>query len=96
MTDIYRACLVAEPTPFYRALRDLWRRGLFVGPVITNNFDCQCADLGLPEISLRRYDWRSVLPGDRARSARAVAAGRSACTPIAGWCRCARGAAGCG
>ncbi len=55
-TDIYRACLVAPSTPFYAALRDLWRRGLLVGPVITNNFDCQCADVGLPEVSLRNYD----------------------------------------
>jgi hypothetical protein len=62
MTDIYRACLVATATPFYRRLLDLWRRGLLVGPVITNNFDCQCADLGLPEISLRRYDWGPYYP----------------------------------
>jgi hypothetical protein len=62
MTDIYRACMVAEPTDFYRALRDLHGRGFFVGPIITNNFDCQCADLGLPEISLRRYDWGTYYP----------------------------------
>jgi hypothetical protein len=62
MTDIYRACLVAGPTPFYRRMLDLWQRGFLVGPVITNNFDCQCADLGLPEISLRRYDWGPYYP----------------------------------
>lgn len=61
-TDIYRACLLAEPTPFYRALRELWDRGHLVGPVITNNFDCQCADLGLPEVSLRRYDAEPYYP----------------------------------
>jgi len=62
MTEIYRACLVAEPTPFYRQLVELWQRGSIVGPVITNNFDCQCADLGLPEVSLRRYDWGPYYP----------------------------------
>lgn len=62
MTDIYRACLLAEQTPFYRRLRDFWQRGHLVGPVITNNFDCQCADLGLPEVSLRRYDWGPYYP----------------------------------
>ena len=62
MTEIYRACLVARPTPFYRRMHDLWQRGALVGPVITNNFDCQCADLGLPEISLRRYDWGPYYP----------------------------------
>jgi hypothetical protein len=55
-TDIYRACLLAPSTPFYAALRELWRRGRVVGPIITNNFDCQCADVGLPEVSLRNYD----------------------------------------
>ena len=62
MTEIYRACLVARPTPFYRRMHDLWQRGSLVGPIITNNFDCQCADLGLPEISLRRYDWGPYYP----------------------------------
>jgi hypothetical protein len=62
MTEIYRACLLAQPTPFYTRMRDLWQRGLLVGPIITNNFDCQCADLGLPEISLRRYDWGPYYP----------------------------------
>jgi len=62
MTAIYRACLLAEPTPFYLRMRDLWQRGYLVGPIITNNFDCQCADLGLPEISLRRYDWGPYYP----------------------------------
>lgn len=62
MTAIYAACVRAESTPFYRAMLDLHRRGHFVGPIITNNFDCQCADLGLPEISLRRYDWGPYYP----------------------------------
>lgn len=62
MTDIYRACLVAESTPFYDRLRELHERGHLVGPVITNNFDSQCAVLGLPEISLRRYDWGPYYP----------------------------------
>jgi hypothetical protein len=62
MSDIYRACLVAGATDFYRGALDLWRRGFLVGPVITNNFDCQCADLGLPERSLRRYDWEPYYP----------------------------------
>jgi hypothetical protein len=62
MTDIYRACLVAGSTDFYRAIGTLRERGLLVGPVITNNFDCQCADLGFPEISLRNYDWEPYYP----------------------------------
>lgn len=62
MTDIYRACLTAESTPFYDGVRDLWKTGALVGPIITNNFDCQCASLGLPEISLRRYDTTGYYP----------------------------------
>jgi hypothetical protein len=56
MTEIYRQVLMAEPTTFYHAIRDLSDRGLLVGPVITNNFDCLCAEVGLEETSLRRYD----------------------------------------
>jgi hypothetical protein len=72
MTDIYRACLVAGSTEFYRAVAELRARDLLVGPVITNNFDCQCADLGFPEVSLRNYDWEPYYPNipydTRARS----------------------------
>jgi hypothetical protein len=63
MTDMYRTCMIAGETPFYRAIADLLRqKSALVGPVITNNFDCQCADLDLPEISLRRYDWEPYYP----------------------------------
>lgn len=62
MTDIYRACLTAGSTDFYRAIGTLRERGMLVGPVITNNFDCQCADLGFPEISLRNYDSEPYYP----------------------------------
>jgi len=62
MTHIYASCVSAGQTEFYELLADLWRRGFLVGPVITNNFDCQAADLGLPEISLRKYDWGPYYP----------------------------------
>lgn len=62
MTDIYRACAVAEGTEFYEAVDNLTKRGLLVGPVITNNFDCLCSDRGLAEISLRCYDWGPYYP----------------------------------
>lgn len=62
MTDIYRACLVAGSTDFYAHLSRLHHEGHLVGPVITNNFDSQCAVLGLPEVSLRRYDWGPYYP----------------------------------
>lgn len=62
MTDIYRACMVAEPTPFYHGVRAMFDRGLLVGPVITNNFDCLCAEMELEEMSLRRYDTEPYFP----------------------------------
>jgi hypothetical protein len=62
MTAIHKACMLAQPTPFYRCLADLWRAGHFVGPVISNNFDCLCLDMGLPEVSLRRYDTEAWFP----------------------------------
>ena len=73
MTDMYRACMLAGETDFYRTIAELMRdERVLVPPVITNNFDCQCAALGLPEISLRRYDWEPYYPSipydPRARS----------------------------
>jgi hypothetical protein len=72
MAAIYRACLLSGETDSYRAIAELWRRGDFVGPVITNNFDCLCAEQGLPEISLRKYDVGPYYPhiehDSRARS----------------------------
>lgn len=62
MTEIYRACLQAGSTDFYRLIAKLHHEGRLVGPVITNNFDSQCAVLDLPEISLRRYDWGPYYP----------------------------------
>ena len=62
MTEIYRSCVVAEPTFFYCALKELWERQYFVGPIITNNFDCLCTAVGLREMSLRRYDTEAYFP----------------------------------
>jgi hypothetical protein len=61
-TRIYKACMAAEPTAFHRNIRHLADRGLIVGPVITNNFDFLCADVGLEEISLRRYESDPYFP----------------------------------
>jgi hypothetical protein len=61
-TTIYKACLAADPTPFHRSIRALADKGLIVGPVITNNFDFLCADVGLEEISLRRYESDAYFP----------------------------------
>ena len=61
-TRIYKACLAADPTPFHRNIRLLADKGLIVGPVITNNFDFLCADVGLDEISLRRYESDAYFP----------------------------------
>jgi hypothetical protein len=61
-TSIYKACIEADPTPFHRNIRLLADKGLIVGPVITNNFDFLCADVGLDEISLRRYESDAYFP----------------------------------
>jgi hypothetical protein len=72
MTEIYRQVLVAEPTVFYHATRSLADRGMIVGPVITNNFDCLCADVGLEETSLRRYDTEPYFQMMRAASEKSI------------------------
>lgn len=61
-TRIYGACMAAEPTDFHRNVRRLADAGHIVGPVITNNFDFLCNDVGLEELSLRRYESDAYFP----------------------------------
>jgi hypothetical protein len=72
MTEIYRQCLLAQPTRFYHAIRELADLKLLVGPVITNNFDCLCAEMGLEEMSLRRYDTEPYFQMMRSEPGKAV------------------------
>lgn len=55
-TEMYRASIAAKPTKALNALKQLQHMGLFVGPVITNNFDVLAARAGLEECFVRRYD----------------------------------------
>lgn len=58
LTEMFRACLLAEPTAGHMALRELRDNGHVVGPVITNNFDGLAVRAGLGECFVRRYDQR--------------------------------------
>ncbi len=59
---LYSKALTAEPTPFYLLLQELKDRGVVVGPVITNNFDGLCSQLGLEEMYVRRFEESDVVP----------------------------------
>ena len=48
-------CLKANPTEGYKAFKDLYNKGLFVGTVLNNNFDRIVSRLDIPEIILRTY-----------------------------------------
>lgn len=61
-SEMYRRCLLAQPTRFHRLLRNLHDRGLLVGPVITNNFDRLVERVGLEELYVRRYEDIHVIP----------------------------------
>ncbi|NNH76047.1 hypothetical protein HLB23_40430 [Nocardia uniformis] len=56
LTEMFRACLRAEPTRAHAALASLAGAGHLVGPVITNNFDGLHVRAGLDECYVRRYD----------------------------------------
>lgn len=59
---MHSACLLANPTLFYKVLAELHNRGSIVGPVFTNNFDGLCLGIGLEEYCLRQYDTIGVYP----------------------------------
>ncbi|MCF7835610.1 MAG: hypothetical protein K9M15_00605 [Candidatus Marinimicrobia bacterium] len=54
--------LLSEPTSFYKLLKKLFKKGLAVGPVITNNFDGFCSVLEIPEKYVRKYDEAHITP----------------------------------
>lgn len=51
-----RSILKAKLNDFYKALKILHRKGFFVGPIITNNFDGLVRRIGLKEMYVRKYD----------------------------------------
>lgn len=61
----YARSLIAKPDKFYRLLAKLHNNGLFVGPVITNNFDGICSLIGLQEMYVRRYEEERIIPDVR-------------------------------
>lgn len=61
-SDYYSRIVRAKPTEFYSILKSFHRRGLLVGPIITNNFDGIHLRFGIPEIFVRTYDEVVVMP----------------------------------
>ena len=52
---MYKEMLVAEPTSLHRALREMKDRGLIVEPILSNNFDGLCEQVGMKTIFVRDY-----------------------------------------
>lgn len=59
---LYFSALTAKHSEFHLLLKRLYKQGLVVGPIITNNFDGLCSTLGLPEIYVRRYEEARLVP----------------------------------
>lgn len=61
-TDYYSRIITAKNTEFYSILKEFYDRELFVGPIITNNFDGIHLRHDIPEIFVRTYDEVVVMP----------------------------------
>lgn len=61
-TQIYKRILVARITKFYKVLRILHAKGIFVGPIITNNFDGLSSVVGLKTDYIRKYSDKDIVP----------------------------------
>ncbi len=48
-------CLKAQPTEGYETFKDLYKKGVFVGTVLNNNFDRLIKRQNIPELILRTY-----------------------------------------
>lgn len=62
LSEMYRRCFFAQRTNFYCTIREMFDKGLIVGPIITNNFDGLASRMGLRETFVRRYDETHVIP----------------------------------
>ncbi len=56
IAHIHLASLEAEPTIFYKILKEMVDNGQIVEPIITNNFDGLPLSVGVKEFSLREFD----------------------------------------
>lgn len=52
---IQKSIILSRPGIFYEKLRTLHKKNIFVGPIITNNFDGFVRQIGLKERYIRRY-----------------------------------------
>ena len=62
MTNMQKKCFLAEPTKFHEIIKELHKKGMIVGPVITNNFDGLIRKAGLEEYYVRKYESENIIP----------------------------------
>lgn len=55
ISQMYRKMLLAEPTSFHYVLREMVEKGLIVEPILSNNFDGLCEQVGMQTIFVRDY-----------------------------------------
>lgn len=54
--EMYKRCVIVDPSPAHLALGQLVAAGEAIGPVFNNNFDGLLDRSGVPELCVRRYD----------------------------------------
>lgn len=62
LTKIHVSTLQAKPSNFFKNLKKLINKGLFLEDVFVNNFDGICNDFGIKEYYLRKHDLDGKYP----------------------------------
>lgn len=61
-TKMYKKIILSKPGITYKVIKELVKKGIIVGEILTNNFDKIPTMMGLKEKYLRRYDEAHIIP----------------------------------
>lgn len=55
VSEMYKKMLLAKPTKLHCVIKELIQKGLIIEPILNNNFDGLCEELGLNAVFIRDY-----------------------------------------
>jgi hypothetical protein len=61
-TQMFKKCVEAQPSESHKIIKELFDKNIFVGEILSNNFDMLCERVGVKERLLRTYEPEKFFP----------------------------------
>jgi len=61
-SEMFKSCVISKPSESHYIIKELFGKGIFVGDVLSNNFDMLCERVGVKEKLLRTYEPDKFFP----------------------------------